>query len=109
MVTPSIQEFADQIAARFSPERVILFGSHARNEEGPDSDVDILVVLDHNTDNIEKAVEIRIALDAVFPLDLFVRRPKDIDDRLRMRDYFIREIFEQGKTLYDARLHQLGS
>jgi uncharacterized protein len=105
MVTPGIQEFADQIAARFSPERVILFGSHARNEEGPDSDVDILVVLDHNTDNIEKAVEIRIALDAAFPLDLFVRRPKDIDERLKMRDYFIREIFEQGKTLYDSRLH----
>lgn len=34
------------VVAYFSPRKVILFGSHARGEAGPDSDYDLLVVLD---------------------------------------------------------------
>ncbi len=105
MVTPAIRDFSQKIVERFSPERVILFGSHARDEEGPDSDVDMLVVMEHDAANVEKAVEIRMAVEASFPLDLLVRKPKDVEKRLSMRDYFMREIIEQGKTLYDARIH----
>ncbi len=34
-----------RIVHRFRPERIILFGSHARGDAGPDSDVDLLVVM----------------------------------------------------------------
>jgi uncharacterized protein len=42
-----IQELADNIARQFTPERIILFGSYARGDAGPDSDVDLLVVMPH--------------------------------------------------------------
>jgi hypothetical protein len=39
-------ELLDSVVAYFRPRRVILFGSAARGEAGPDSDIDLLVVLD---------------------------------------------------------------
>jgi len=40
-----IERMVRRIVRQFRPERVILFGSHARGEAGPDSDVDLLVVM----------------------------------------------------------------
>jgi uncharacterized protein len=39
-----IEEMVRLIADRFSPEKIILFGSHARGEAGRDSDIDLLVL-----------------------------------------------------------------
>jgi uncharacterized protein len=104
MVTPAIRDFSQQIVEKFSPERVILFGSHARNEEGPDSDVDMLVILSHDQDrNVLKAIEILQLLNPPFSIDLLVRRPEDVERRLSMRDYFMRDIMKEGKVLYEAR------
>ena len=43
-VQEKIQEMVRRIAARFEPDRIVLFGSHARGDAGPDSDVDLLVI-----------------------------------------------------------------
>ncbi|MDP2983007.1 MAG: nucleotidyltransferase domain-containing protein [Candidatus Latescibacter sp.] len=53
-----IQTIKDRIIERFQPERIILFGSHARGDAGSDSDVDILVVIDMKGSKREKAIEI---------------------------------------------------
>jgi predicted nucleotidyltransferase len=42
----AIEEMAQRIAAAFSPDKIILFGSRARGEAGPESDVDLLVLFD---------------------------------------------------------------
>lgn len=42
-------ELLDPVVARFNPRRIILFGSHARGDAGPDSDIDLLVVVDDDT------------------------------------------------------------
>ena len=41
----SITDIGDNIARAFKPERIILFGPHAYGKPGPDSDVDILVIM----------------------------------------------------------------
>ena len=43
------RELLDPVVAYFTPQRVILFGSAARGEAGPDSDIDLLVVVDDDT------------------------------------------------------------
>lgn len=48
------RELLDPVVAYFAPQRVILFGSAARGEAGPDSDIDLLVVVDDATPD-EKA------------------------------------------------------
>jgi predicted nucleotidyltransferase len=42
-------ELLDPVVAYFRPRRVILFGSRARGDAGPDSDIDLLVVVDDDT------------------------------------------------------------
>jgi predicted nucleotidyltransferase len=67
-----------RIVARFQPQQVILFGSHARGEAGPDSDVDLRVVMDFGGSAFDKDLEIRMALhDFVIPKDIIVTSPED--------------------------------
>lgn len=97
----SINRYVHGLARRFSPEKIILFGSHARGCATRDSDVDLLVIMNHDkARNIDQAIEMRLSLDASFPLDLLVRRPKDISERLRAKDTFIAEIMASGRVLY---------
>jgi predicted nucleotidyltransferase len=97
-----IRELTSQIAREFDPDRIILFGSHAYGQPDNDSDVDILVVLRFKGKPVRKAIEIRNTINAGVPLDLIVRTPEQVAERLSQNDWFMREIFERGKTLYEA-------
>lgn len=76
-------EAVADIVNAFDPDRVILFGSVARGEEGPDSDLDFLVVLDHvaPTEKIELMEKIRFAISAPVPIDVFVTDPAECERR----------------------------
>jgi len=97
-----IDDLTSQIAREFSPERIILFGSHAYGQPGNDSDVDILVVLPFKGKPVRKAIEIRNKINAGIPLDLIVRTPEQLAERIAQNDWFMREILERGLTLYAA-------
>ena len=97
-----IRQLSQRIARQFNPERIVLFGSHARGRPTADSDVDLLVVLSHQGRAVEKSVEIRMQVRPPFPLDLLVRTPGKIRQRMDMGDTFIRDIMEKGKVLYEA-------
>lgn len=97
-----INDLTSQIAREFSPDKIILFGSHAYGQPGNDSDVDILVVLPFKGKPVRKAIEIRNKVKAGIPLDLIVRTPEQLAERIAQNDWFIREILERGRTLYAA-------
>jgi predicted nucleotidyltransferase len=97
-----ITELAGRIAREYHPERIILFGSHARGTPTRDSDVDLLVVVPCEGQPVWKAVEILNRLDPHFPIDLLVRTPEQVRQRLEMNDFFMREIMEKGRVLYEA-------
>lgn len=99
--TEKIDRFVDKIAKKFKPEKIILFGSHGYGTPAKDSDVDILVIIDSKKRPVDLAIEIRLAIRAPFPVDLLVRTPEQIEKRLSMNDFFIREIVTKGKTLYE--------
>jgi len=97
-----IQQFSQALVREFHPQRVILFGSYARGTADEHSDVDLLVVMPHEGSPVKKSVEIRLRIRPPFPLDILVRSPKKVRQRLAMGDSFMREILEEGKTLYEA-------
>jgi predicted nucleotidyltransferase len=97
-----IQALADRIAERFHPERIILFGSYAAGTAGPDSDVDLLVVLPFEGKTWKMASTIRHNTRPSFPTDLLVRTPQQLSQRLAMNDVFMRDITQKGKMLYEA-------
>jgi predicted nucleotidyltransferase len=97
----AIRRFAQQIVERFHPDRIILFGSYAYGKPTPDSDVDLLVVMP-TRNQVEQAVRIDEAIEQRgFPLDLIVRTPKTLANRLRWGDSYLREIVARGKVLYE--------
>ena len=95
-----IRRFAREVAERFQPEKIILFGSHAYGKPHADSDVDILVVMPARNE-LSQAVRIRLAVDYHFPLDLLVRTPRNLAWRLAEGDGFLQEILAKGKILHE--------
>jgi len=97
-----IEEFGQRIGREFGAERVIVFGSYARGAVTDDSDVDLLVIVPFEGRSVDKSVEIRMKLRPQFPVDLLVRTPEKVRERMEMGDGFMREILEEGKVLYEA-------
>jgi predicted nucleotidyltransferase len=96
-----IDEFAREVAEKFHPEKIILFGSYAHGQPTEDSDVDLLVVMDHKGKSSEQALKIRRAVRRSFPLDLIVRTPRETKARLNRYDGFITSALTEGRTLYE--------
>jgi uncharacterized protein len=104
MITQSqIREFAHRLAERYRPERIILFGSQADGTATADSDVDLLVVMRHTAKkNVYKSVEIVTTLKPIFPLDLLVRTPEDLEVAKMSGDPIMNTILNEGTSLYAA-------
>jgi predicted nucleotidyltransferase len=94
-----ILRFVSDVAERFQPDRVILFGSYAYGTPHADSDVDILVIMPARNE-IDQAVKIQWAIRPAFSLDLVVRTPKNMEWRVKEGDWFLREIVSRGIVLY---------
>src|SRR5213082_2986309 len=103
-----IRRFAREVAERFRPEKIILFGSYAGGRPHADSDVDILVVMPARNE-IDQAVRIDRVVDPAFPLDLIVCTPKNMAWRLKEGDSFLREIMTKGKVLYEKADSPMGA
>ena len=90
-----------RIVSRFDPERIILFGSHARGDAGPDSDVDLLVVMPFFGSKLEKQLEIRLALRSIhIPKDIVVTTPEEFQWRKEIPGTIERPAAREGKVLY---------
>ena len=99
-----IDEMVRRIVARFDPERIILFGSAARGEAGPDSDVDLLVVMRVEGSRREKAVQIGVAVnDIPVPKDIVVTTPEDFEWRKRIVGTIERPAAREGRLVYARR------
>jgi uncharacterized protein len=101
----SIKELTERIAREFHPEKIILFGSHVSGSAAEDSDVDLLVILPFEGHAIRKSTEILRKVQPRIPVDLIVRTPDYVRERLKWNDFFLREIIERGKTLYESSHH----
>src|SRR3954453_10149265 len=95
-----IRRFAREVAERFQPDKIVLFGSYAYGEPHADSDVDILVVMPARNE-MDQALKISFEIDPPFPLDIIVRTPKEMEWRLKEGDWFLREVMSRGKVIYE--------
>lgn len=95
-----IRELAKSIGDEVSPRRVILFGSHAKGNAGPDSDVDSLVVTDRPMGN-DASLKIRRKIDYSFPLDLIVCDSRRLAKRIEAGNFFLQDAVRFGKVLYE--------
>jgi len=80
MITPTqISAAVDRLAHAARPERILLFGSHARGEAREDSDLDLLVIESEVTDRAAEMVRLRRALRPLrIPVDILVYSSADV-------------------------------
>lgn len=101
-----IRRVAEQIADRFHPRKIILFGSHARGEARADSDVDLMVIFDR-PQHSDKSLRIRKAIDYNFAIDIVVIDERRLAKRIGWHDFFLMDATEEGKVLYESSDHRM--
>jgi predicted nucleotidyltransferase len=101
-VQRSIELMTRRLVRRFDPEKIILFGSHARGTPGPDSDVDLLVVLPISGSKRQRQLDIRLALhDIRVPKDIIVSTPEEFAWRRDVVGTMEYPAVREGRVLYD--------
>jgi predicted nucleotidyltransferase len=95
----------ERIVTACQPEKVVLFGSYAYGTPHENSDVDLFVIMkpkypeETNHQRVMRVTD--VAKVPYLPMDVIVRTPEEVKKRLNMGDFFIREICERGKVLYE--------
>ena len=90
------------IISEINPLKIILFGSYAYGTPTPDSDVDLLVVMETALPPTERYLEVsRLLRPRPFPVDILVKTPDEIQAALDTGDFLIQEILDQGYILYE--------
>jgi predicted nucleotidyltransferase len=103
-VTPELVAYmVEKIARAVDPRQIILFGSRARGQETPSSDLDLLVIQDTGRPNREVRRQIEYLLwGRRFAIDLIVVTPEQVERNVADGNpFYTRHILQEGKVLYD--------
>lgn len=101
------KDILDKLVARIlavsHPLRIILFGSAARGEMGPNSDVDILVVMPDGTNRRKTAMQLYRDIRGIrIGFDLVVATPSILSKYATTPGLVYRNAIAEGKVLYAA-------
>lgn len=99
-MTNAIGQIIETIKNGVSPEKIILFGSHAWGKPTAESDLDLLVIKDTSKPYHERLIETRRLLRTTIPIDLLVLTPKELTENSKDNP-FISEILSSGQTVYE--------
>lgn len=96
-----IKKITNQIVEKYQPEKIILFGSYAWGKPTKNSDVDLFIVKESDLSRRFRTTQVERILGSVsFPVDVLVYTPKEVEERRSLGDFFVKNIFKKGKTLY---------
>jgi len=94
---------AERIRREYRPKRIVLYGSYATGNPGPDSDIDLLIVKETDERPIDRRVTVaRIASDRerLIPVEPLVLTPEELESRMAAGDQFVEDILARGESLY---------
>lgn len=101
-VEQKLKEIIDKIVKEYQPEKIILFGSWAWGEPGPDSDVDLFIVKRSEKLRLDRERELQALLSPrQIPIDLLVYTPEEVEKSIsKNHNLFVEDIWRNGKVLY---------
>lgn len=102
----AIDDVVKQIVEKFKPIKIILFGSYAYGKPTQVSDVDLLVIMESSLkerqlSERQLSQKIRTSINYQFGLDLIIKTPESLSNRIEMGDFFLKEVMQKGKILYE--------
>lgn len=98
-----ISNLAQQIKEKYQPEKIILFGSFAYGRPSPSSDADFAIIKKTKEKFLDRLKRISSLIQSPLGTDILVYTPSEWRTLLRQRDYFISEIAQKGKVLYEKK------
>lgn len=102
-LSPGLCSLLEQVVRIAHPLRVILFGSAARGEAGPRSDIDLLVVMPDGTHRRHTAQRLYAGIRHVaVPFDLLVATPSDLEKHRWNVGLIYSTILQEGIEVYAA-------
>jgi predicted nucleotidyltransferase len=97
-----INEVVEKIASRFSPDKIILFGSYASGNPSHDSDLDLLIIQESNQPRHYRGFEIRkLLIGSAIPMDIIVYTPSEFESEKNTKYSFINSAIKTSKILYE--------
>ena len=101
-LTRDVQIIAETIIKKYHPEKIILFGSAARDEFEEGSDLDFFIIKETKLPRHRRPLEIyRFLDDRGLPIDFIIYTSREFKKRLSLGDFFIKRILKEGKVLYE--------
>ena len=102
LVEDQLENVKNTIVEALDPQQIIVFGSYIYGQPTPDSDVDLLIVMESDERPAQRAARVsKLLRPRPFPMDILVRTPEEIQYRLQIGDYFIRDVIERGRIIYE--------
>lgn len=100
--TRTLEEVVTRIVAHFHPQRLILFGSHARREAREDSDLDLLIIAPSSEPRWRRTVPVyRLLAGLGVPKDILWWTPEEIAEWRDVKSHLIHRALREGKVLYE--------
>ena len=96
-----MERIVTQISHNYSPEKIILFGSLASDRADDAYDIDLMVIKKTDKKPWQRTREVSSLFEHTVPVDLLVYTPEEIITRIEMNDFFILDIMEHGKVVYE--------
>jgi predicted nucleotidyltransferase len=97
-----LPEITQRILEVSDPEQIILFGSYARGDNGPDSDLDLLVVLRAVQSTRAESIRLKRALRGLLvPVDILVATPEQLERHRNTVGLIYRTVLSEGKLVYE--------
>lgn len=99
-----LQEMVRRLVEAIDPDRIILFGSRARGDAEPDSDVDLLVIKDSSEPPHKRSIPAYRALSGLaVPTDILWRTAEEVEEWAGVRNHVTSRAMREGRVLYEKR------
>jgi uncharacterized protein len=99
-----IEAIIRRIAENLNPEKIIVFGSYAGGDPGPDSDLDLLIVMESELPRYKRGLAVRKLFDPLpCPMDILVYTPAEVSYWQGTINHIITEAFQSGRVCYERK------
>lgn len=104
MTPERIEQIVRRIIAVTDPKKIILFGSYARGEARPTSDLDLLVIADSTIPRHRRSAPLYGALSKILlPMDIVVFTPEEVQEWSAVRQAFVTTAIREGRVIYEKQ------